>query len=438
MRAIANIDGRLPQIPYDLKKIKALEILHRAKMPSYDTISFFRFKEHDFSVLEEMENLHTLIFNTRKPLTIADFSFLEKCKKLKKLDLSQTNFTDCALLTHLSMLTYVRLPEKSRLVNTQVLDMLCAKIDFDEIEIYDYPIEQIASLIKEQTKMPAYALTLRKGVKPDLFDSKFGGLPYWNPKMPYPVDKTGQKMMLIAQINFDKTTVDERLPQQGMLQFFIALDDDEYLYGYDDNAPDSQEMFRVVYHETVDYSVTKEQVLELDIPLSTNLDLREYNPIKKEIGVDIVPREVSMDIFDRRFNQLFRDAEISLTGKDIGNRNIQYLLKKEDLYYLHDELSYCSHHMLGYPLCNCYNFKVGSKNEAYYDTVLLQIHSEIMEDADRVLWSDSGVIQFFINSEALERRDFRKVFYRWSCISQTVIRRGISFCRYLYLWLSYL
>lgn len=92
------------------------------------------------------------------------------------------------------MLTYVRLPERKRLVNTQVLDMLCAKIDFDEVkihEVYDYPIEQIASLIKEQTKMPAYSLTLRKNVKPDLFDSKFGGLPYWNPKMPYPVDKTG-------------------------------------------------------------------------------------------------------------------------------------------------------------------------------------------------------------------------------------------------------
>lgn len=429
MRAIANIDGRLPQIPYDLKKIKALEILHRAKMPSYDTISFFRFKEHDFSVLEEMENLHTLIFRTREPLTIANFSFLEKCKKLKKLDLSRTNFTDCALLTYLPMLTYVRLPEKKRLVNTQVLDMLCAKIDFDEIEIYDYPIEQIASLIKEQTKMPAYSLTLRKGVKPDLFDSKFGGLPYWNPKMPYPVDKTGQKMMLIAQINFDKATVDERLPQQGMLQFFIALDDDEYLYGYDDNAPDSQEMFRVVYHETVDYSVTKEQVLELDIPLSTNPDLREYNPIWKEIGVDIIPREVSMNISDRRFNKLFRDAKMTLTGKDIENQFIQNFLKKEDLDYLHRELSYWGHHMLGYPLCN----KTSSKNEAYYDTVLLQIHSEIIEDADRVLWSDNGVIQFFINSEALKRRDFSKVLYRWDCITGTLIYYKDSVYRYLYL-----
>ncbi len=310
--------------------------------------------------------------------------------------------------------------------------MLCAKIDFDEVkihEVYDYPIEQIASLIKEQTKMPAYSLTLRKNVKPDLFDSKFGGLPYWNPKMPYPVDKTGQKMMLIAQINFDKATVDERLPQQGMLQFFIALDDDEYLYGYDDNAPDSQEMFRVVYHETVDYSVTKEQVLELDIPLSTNPDLREYNPIWKEIGVDIIPREVSMNISDRRFNKLFRDAEMTLTGKDIENQFIQNFLKKEDLDYLHRELSYWGHHMLGYPLCN----KTSSKNEAYYDTVLLQIHSEIIEDADRVLWSDDGVIQFFINSEALKRRDFSKVLYRWDCITGTLIYYKDSVYRYLYL-----
>jgi uncharacterized protein YwqG len=84
-------------------------------------------------------------------------------------------------------------------------------------------------------------LTLRKGAVPDLFDSKFVGLSYWNPKVAYPLDKTGQKMTLIEQINFDRATVDERLPQQGMLQFFIALDDDDgYLFGYDSEVPDSK------------------------------------------------------------------------------------------------------------------------------------------------------------------------------------------------------
>ncbi len=60
-RAIVRTTGRIPLIPYDLKKIKTLEIYDRyRRMPSYETISFFRFKEHDFSVLGEMENLHTL------------------------------------------------------------------------------------------------------------------------------------------------------------------------------------------------------------------------------------------------------------------------------------------------------------------------------------------------------------------------------------------
>lgn len=282
LRAIVKTIGRIPLIPYDLKKIKVLEIYDRHRtMPSYETISFFRFKEHDFSVLGEMENLHTLrIYILEPPLIIEDFSFLKKCKKIKKLDLAETNFTDCAFLSYLPELVYARLPKEKDLINKQVLDTLHAKIEFDEEKIHDYPIVEIVEQIKEKTKRPAYALTLRKGVVPDLFDSKFGGIPYWNPKMVYPLDKTGQKMTLIAQINFDRATVDERLPQQGMLQFFIALDDDDgYLYGYDSEVPDRQEMFRVIYHETVDYNVTKEQVLGLRIPLCTNPALREYSPV---------------------------------------------------------------------------------------------------------------------------------------------------------------
>ena len=43
------------------------------------------------SLLQQIQSLHTLIMNTRNPLTVDDFSFLEKCKNLKKLDLVQTN-----------------------------------------------------------------------------------------------------------------------------------------------------------------------------------------------------------------------------------------------------------------------------------------------------------------------------------------------------------
>lgn len=418
LRAIVRTTGRIPLIPYDLKKIKVLEIYDRyRRMPSYETISFFRFKEHDFSVLGEMENLHTLrIYILEPPLIIADFSFLKKCKKLKKLDLADTNFTDCALLLHLPELVYVRLPKEKNLVNKQVLDTIHAKIEFDEEKIHDYPIVEIVEQIKEKIKRPAYALTLRKGVVPDLFDSKFGGLPYWNPKMAYPLDKTGQKMTLIAQINFDRATVDERLPQQGMLQFFIALDDDDgYLFGYDSEVPDRQEMFRVVYHETVDYNVTKEQVLGLRIPVCTDPALREYSPVWYEIGFDIVLHEVYMSPDDRHFVERLQETEIAVIGKDVRE---QYFFNKEEKDYFYRTLSYYGSHMLGYPLCLLFTPKKIINKIENYNTVLLQIHSEIKENADRILWSDSGVIQFFINSEALAKRDFSKVLYYWGCANK--------------------
>lgn len=386
-------------------------------MPSYETISFFRFKEHDFSVLGEMENLHTLrIYILEPPLIIADFSFLKKCKKLKKLDLADTNFTDCALLLHLPELVYVRLPKEKNLVNKQVLDTIHAKIEFDEEKIHDYPIVEIVEQIKEKTKRPAYALTLRKGVVPDLFDSKFGGIPYWNPKMVYPLDKTGQKMTLIAQINFDRATVDERLPQQGMLQFFIALDDDDgYLFGYDSEVPDRQEMFRVVYHDTVDYNVTKEQVLGLRIPVCTDPALREYSPVWYEIGFDVVPHEVYMPPDDRYFMERLQETEIAVIGKDVRE---QYFFNKEEKDYFYRTLSYYGSHMLGYPLCLLFTPKKIINKIENYNTVLLQIHSEIKENAERILWSDGGVIQFFINSEALAKRDFSKVLYYWGCANK--------------------
>ena len=106
--------------------------------------SFFRFKEHDFSVLGEMENLHMLrIYILEPPLIIADFSFFKKCKKMKKLDLAETNFTGFAFLPYLPELVYVRLPKDKDLINKQVLDTLHAKIE-------DYPIVEIVEQIKKQ------------------------------------------------------------------------------------------------------------------------------------------------------------------------------------------------------------------------------------------------------------------------------------------------
>ena len=63
-------------------------------------------------------------------------------------------------------------------------------------------VKRIVAEIKKKTAMKAYKLSIEKDSKPDIFDSKFGGLPYWDMSMEYPVDANQEKMMLLAQINF--------------------------------------------------------------------------------------------------------------------------------------------------------------------------------------------------------------------------------------------
>ena len=53
---------------------------------------------------------------------------------------------------------------------------------------------------------------------------------------------------------------------------------------------------------------------------------------------------------------------------------------------------------------------------AEYDTLLLQIDSDTDDNNDfEIIWGDCGVANFFINSEALLKKDFSKVIYNWDC-----------------------
>lgn len=217
-------------------------------------------------------------------------------------------------------------------------------------------VKRIVAEIKKKTAMKAYKLSIEKDSKPDIFDSKFGGVPYWDMGKEYPLDSKGKKMMLLAQINFTKAGLeDERLPKQGILQFFIASEDD--VYGMDWDQADSQKDFRVIYHETIDESITKEQVLQLDIPISTS---------------------------------------------------------EEDSDYLYDECNIQGHWILGYPFFTQYDPREG-REDSYYNTLLFQMDSEMIDHEDYVLWGDCGVANFFINDEALGKLDFSKILYNWDC-----------------------
>ena len=416
--------GRLPVTAYDLKKVKVLNQFSGSVDPYNENVAA-KVVHGDFSAISNMENLHTLSFfyGINAPLTqVDDFTFLTHCKKLKKLDLRGTNFADCSLLIQLPALTYVQLPERRQLTHMEALDALLSKIKIEicaplepvakaiplekEISKGSEQVKAIVEEIKDRTAANGYILTIQPEKQPGIFDSKFGGLPYWDMSKPYPLGGDGKKLVLLAQINFDHSLVEKPLPQSGMLQFFVGQDE---FFGADWDRLDEQINFRVIYHEIIDHSVSPEQVRDLDVPTHTDL---QYWPVLQEVAVQMKKTTAYMGPADGRFEGLFRQVVRRTTGEDIGEQQSYQYLNKEDYNYLCDQLSTSGHRLLGYPY-----FTQGDPRPADspYDTLLFQMDSEISGGMDYTMWGDMGVGNFFIKMEDLKKCDFSRVLYTWDC-----------------------
>jgi uncharacterized protein YwqG len=86
-------------------------------------------------------------------------------------------------------------------------------------------IKELVEELKSLSKTDYYQIKIIPNITPEIFDSKLGGLPYWTPDKNYPTNSNGEKLILLAQINFDREKVDSPIPANGMLQFFITNDD---------------------------------------------------------------------------------------------------------------------------------------------------------------------------------------------------------------------
>ena len=71
------------------------------------------------------------------------------------------------------------------------------------------------------------------------------------------------------------------------------------------------------------------------------------------------------------------------------------------------------HQLGGYPYFTQDDPRPGQYED--FDTLLFQLDSDMPSGGDLVLWGDCGVGNFFINRDALKRRDFSKVLYNWDC-----------------------
>lgn len=269
--------------------------------------------------------------------------------------------------------------------------------------------EKILAKVEELTNTEAFRIKIDKKKKPTLTDSKLGGLPYWDREKAYPISSKGEKMYLLAQINFEELPKNNIFPEEGMIQFFVARDD---VYGADFYSPDSQENFRVVFHETIKSEVTKESLSDLDIPVNDNEDIDEL-PFSGELGISFEKTVISMGVEDYRYMNKIKEAA-ELLGESIPSESSPYNYLTDSEF--EKEEKNVGHWLLGYPYFTQGDPREYNDKLEMYDTLLFQLDSEYSKETGyEIIWGDCGVANFFISQDALKCRDFSKIMYTWDC-----------------------
>ena len=283
-------------------------------------------------------------------------------------------------------------------------------------EIFDQ-VRKITAEIHAEHHRPAVRFALEPG-EPGIFESKTGGTPYLPRDMAWPLDDRGIGMGLLAQIDCAGLAGLPDFPTVGLLQFFIGLDD---VWGIDFDDQVTQKGFRILYHETVDRSVTAEEVEAKRPPMPEDEDPELLTPFGESPCRIVLkaPVEQGMNGFDPCFDPMFTEkwnrARPDLPIKRVWDL---YSLVPDRLrdYYATDQPGWEApfHQLGGYPYFTQQDPRPGKYDDL--DVLLFQLDSDRgTGKTDLVLWGDCGIANFFISREALKRRDFSRVCYNWDC-----------------------
>ena len=282
---------------------------------------------------------------------------------------------------------------------------------------FNEDIKKVVLDILEKNKKPMIKISLSDD-KPNLFQSKFGGVPYLPKDMEVPKNKENKQLTLLAQINIEELPKNNIYPmEEGMLQFWI-LNDDVLGLDYDTHLGNG---FKVVYYKEIDKGVTEEEVLEKYKPYK---DEDSYFPIEGEFSL-------SFKLTDGYFSDSNDDFR-EIVDREMKKFHIENKEKYKEILKVYDNKEYLSywdiwdileedkeigkklfeagHKIGGFP-----NFTQSDVREiGDYEILLLQIDSEGTEK-NEIMWGDCGVANFFIREKDLKELNFEKVIYKWDC-----------------------
>ncbi len=273
----------------------------------------------------------------------------------------------------------------------------------DEKENIENKKDKFIEELRKETLRESIFINTKESDNIELTASKFGGYPYIPFDKDVPLDSEGNPLYLIAQINCSDLPENNIYPRIGLLQFFIGTDD---LWGLDFDNPISGNGHKVIYYKNIDKNVTQEDVMKkykleeyVEMPLDTETTLalsfgKEMQPIEYDtLGFD--------EIFTKKYNKYFPENMI----ESFWDLDDDFM---EDI---SEEFSGFQSRIGGYPSFTQGDIREDDNVLDKYKILLLQVDS----DDDYIMWGDSGIANFFITKEMLDKKDFTKVLYNWDC-----------------------
>lgn len=292
--------------------------------------------------------------------------------------------------------------------------------------------------------------TIEKQKDLKILNSKFGGYPYIPKRVgKLPRSNDENVLMLLAQFNLEELPKNMFPIEKGILQFFIDFEDD--CFGMDIDDIGSGIGHKVIYYETIEEYLSKEELQELfskeflenddfleDDEYSQNKNINkdkeedkqevnnynfpfEFSPFGVRVDVQDLPlvftKNVdSLGFYNNIVENLFVKNWNKLCPENIITTDNYYSKLEEDvLNNMFDYSCNFGHKILGHAEFTQDDPRIYIEDGDKYK-LLFQMDSDYhCDNYYEILWGDSGIANFFITEEDLKNKNFSNVLFSWDC-----------------------
>ncbi len=288
--------------------------------------------------------------------------------------------------------------------------------------------EKILDTLNERNCEPTCRLTLLE--EPfGLTESHLGGIPYIPHDQEIPTNIDGEQLWLCAQINFAEMPPLKHFPTKGILQIYLSNWHFDGSFGIYSSDTGEQDYWRVVYYDTIDETVSVEDVMAKmtstwDAPKEA--DVNYWRTPDYPVKVQFNPIEPdNMSCTDYRYNEIYKAIEKEIIPAD---KEVEYIMHKytysdpevsvvDRLNKIRDKSESGGCKIGGYSHHAQLDPRDDDAGLDDFDTLLFQLDDNQVYfpcGAD-VVNLNGGTLNLFINHKDLEELNFTKIIADWAC-----------------------